>query len=109
MRQHSLHLLRGDIFALVVDDKVFLAVRDLDTSLLVYHADVAGVEPIIGQYAIGFPLIAPIAFHHQFTADQYLAIIGDAHPCVLERRRSEERGVGKECVSTCRSRWTPYQ
>src|SRR3546814_7125710 len=24
------------------------------------------------------------------------------------RLRSEERGVGKECVSTCRSRWWPY-
>src|SRR3546814_19750576 len=22
--------------------------------------------------------------------------------------RSEERRVGKECVSTCKSRWTPY-
>src|SRR3546814_17021041 len=30
----------------------------------------------------------------------------------LEKRigppRSEERRVGKECVSTCRSRWSPY-
>src|SRR3546814_10947206 len=28
----------------------------------------------------------------------------------LERSldRSEERRVGKECVSTCRSRWSPY-
>src|SRR3546814_19625763 len=30
----------------------------------------------------------------------------------LQRRwtepRSEERRVGKECVSTCRSRWSPY-
>src|SRR3546814_9327462 len=25
-----------------------------------------------------------------------------------ERQRSEERRVGKECVSTCRSRWSPY-
>src|SRR3546814_4878749 len=25
-----------------------------------------------------------------------------------EVRRSEERRVGKECVSTCRSRWSPY-
>src|SRR3546814_14437326 len=25
-----------------------------------------------------------------------------------ERLRSEERRVGKECVSTCRSRWSPY-
>src|SRR3546814_15771716 len=26
-------------------------------------------------------------------------------PC---KNRSEERRVGKECVSTCRSRWSPY-
>src|SRR3546814_15299025 len=25
-----------------------------------------------------------------------------------EFTRSEERRVGKECVSTCRSRWSPY-
>src|SRR3546814_20412372 len=51
-----------------------------------------------------------------------------ALPCVADRRtrarpaqprlivmpaeagisRSEERRVGKECVSTCRSRWSPY-
>src|SRR3546814_6658421 len=31
---------------------------------------------------------------------------------IMENRRinarSEERRVGKECVSTCRSRWSPY-
>src|SRR3546814_15489564 len=26
----------------------------------------------------------------------------------LTGRRSEERRVGKECVSTCRFRWSPY-
>src|SRR3546814_11100229 len=26
----------------------------------------------------------------------------------LERERSEERRVGKECVSTCSFRWSPY-
>src|SRR3546814_7644953 len=26
----------------------------------------------------------------------------------IEVGRSEERRVGKECVSTCRSRWSPY-
>src|SRR3546814_15387337 len=30
--------------------------------------------------------------------------IGVADPA----KRSEERRVGKECVSTCRSRWSPY-
>src|SRR3546814_18621135 len=27
---------------------------------------------------------------------------------VAKAVRSEERRVGKECVSTCRSRWSPY-
>src|SRR3546814_5645449 len=27
---------------------------------------------------------------------------------IRPRSRSEERRVGKECVSTCRSRWSPY-
>src|SRR3546814_816067 len=26
----------------------------------------------------------------------------------IGQSRSEERRVGKECVSTCRSRWSPY-
>src|SRR3546814_13961349 len=29
-------------------------------------------------------------------------------PALGEGGRSEERRVGKECVSTCRSRWSPY-
>src|SRR3546814_14479766 len=36
-------------------------------------------------------------------ADQHR--LGDALGAVA---RSEERRVGKECVSTCRSRWSPY-
>src|SRR3546814_14236029 len=27
---------------------------------------------------------------------------------IESRARSEERRVGQECVSTCRSRWSPY-
>src|SRR3546814_13166774 len=27
---------------------------------------------------------------------------------LVRQLRSEERRVGKECVSTCRSRWSPY-
>src|SRR3546814_12855768 len=27
---------------------------------------------------------------------------------IVSNIRSEERRVGKECVSTCRSRWSPY-
>src|SRR3546814_18291268 len=32
--------------------------------------------------------------------------VGDDYKLMLDR--SEERRVGKECVSTCRSRWSPY-
>src|SRR3546814_6495386 len=33
---------------------------------------------------------------------------GRAGEEALLANRSEERRVGKECVSTCRSRWSPY-
>src|SRR3546814_4812079 len=36
--------------------------------------------------------------------DSYMIALGDR----LVTFRSEERRVGKECVSTCRSRWSPY-
>src|SRR3546814_16443192 len=41
------------------------------------------------------------------------AALGFAKSCGVEfaalgEKRSEERRVGKECVSTCRSRWSPY-
>src|SRR3546814_8961894 len=36
----------------------------------------------------------------------------DLHMTLIDSKlsslRSEERRVGKECVSTCRSRWSPY-
>src|SRR3546814_8780972 len=32
----------------------------------------------------------------------------EEHIPIVPRARSAERRVGKECVSTCRSRWSPY-
>src|SRR3546814_6965427 len=37
-----------------------------------------------------------------------LAKSGEAQVVKRPERKSEERRVGKECVSTCRSRWSPY-
>src|SRR3546814_6607190 len=51
---------------------------------------------------------APAAFVSQF---RYRRIPPFGRPGVSRRDhrlRSEERRVGKECVSTCRSRWSPY-
>src|SRR3546814_18991390 len=39
-------------------------------------------------------------------ADEPAAPAADPHH--IAWARSEERRVGKECVSTCRSRWSPY-
>src|SRR3546814_13432276 len=38
-------------------------------------------------------------------ADHAMVAMADG---ALPLPRSEERRVGKECVSTCRSRWSPY-
>src|SRR3546814_7988387 len=34
--------------------------------------------------------------------------LGLSYDQIAPPPRSEERRVGKECVSTCRSRWSPY-
>src|SRR3546814_1790919 len=40
---------------------------------------------------------------------QHIELIRHLDPKPGSRyNRSEERRVGKECVSTCRSRWSPY-
>src|SRR3546814_14763961 len=36
------------------------------------------------------------------------AVDRSASSSTINTVRSEERRVGKECVSTCRSRWSPY-
>src|SRR3546814_6085111 len=37
-----------------------------------------------------------------------IGVVERGHLVETDRSRSEERRVGKECVSTCRSRWSPY-
>src|SRR3546814_13724957 len=38
----------------------------------------------------------------------FLALVLVHNTDLQPQARSEERRVGKECVSTCRSRWSPY-
>src|SRR3546814_16826339 len=40
---------------------------------------------------------------------RFADLIGNrANRLLIKKGRSETRRVGKECVSTCRSRWEPY-
>src|SRR3546814_3534432 len=57
-----------------------------------------------------------LAFHQRLAdalGDAAMHLALDDHRVdhfaeVIDGDRSEERRVGKECVSTCRSRWSPY-
>src|SRR3546814_19667017 len=40
--------------------------------------------------------------------NNHIVIVNGSDGVILRHFRSEERRVGKECVSTCRSRWYPY-
>src|SRR3546814_1256732 len=40
--------------------------------------------------------------------DNAEGILKSADLALYAAKRSEERRVGQECVSTCRSRWSPY-
>src|SRR3546814_14419535 len=63
-------------------------------------------EYIIAYMTVGFTLeTLPIKI---FNALRYGYTPTMAAVSVFFVARSEERRVGKECVSTCRSRWSPY-
>src|SRR3546814_11628426 len=49
---------------------------------------------------------AEFAVSHLSSFGKQFGLPRDARTNI--RVRSEERRVGKECVSTCRSRWSPY-
>src|SRR3546814_20734837 len=74
--------------------KTAYEMRISDWSSDVCSSDLAGPGDAI-------PLVAAFGLLHQCAEPGSVAV-------VLQCARSEERRVGKECVSTCRSRWSPY-
>src|SRR3546814_11886468 len=53
-------------------------------------------------------LIAAIGCNEGFRVSGSAQSVGEhTTSSVVQSIRSEERRVGKECVSTCRSRWSP--
>src|SRR3546814_12574489 len=70
---------------------------DADTAAIVHHLDAIDAASV-GLHALGVD--DPAAGAALDPAHR----VGQA----VVAARSEERRVGKECVSTCRSRWSPY-
>src|SRR3546814_15732071 len=98
--------------------------RISDWSSDVCSSDLArGILPWLGMAAMrhDFPALNPdgmIAVRYYEPPSDLIEMVGSIYlftanmPHVSEHvradfARSEERRVGKECVSTCRSRWSP--
>src|SRR3546814_17190501 len=70
--------------------------------------------PALAGQSAGHALHANPMYHIPFlpfALNEVLPVIVGTHrgaADALYARRSEERRVGKECVSTCGSRWSPY-
>src|SRR3546814_16933724 len=67
-------------------------------------------DALIGQEGSGWMQVtAELAFERSGPERIYSSIVLlNRWIHTLRGRRSEERRVGKEWVSTCRSRWSPY-
>src|SRR3546814_12681003 len=86
-----------------------------DIPVVAEESAAAGDVPDVsgGRFWLVDPLDGTKEFIHKrgdFTVnigliDAGRPVLGVVHTPV---DRSEERRVGKECVSTCRSRWSPY-
>src|SRR3546814_16912118 len=77
----------------------------------VVHSSWDERAPITRAQAEQFDRDGYLVLDNVFSAEEVAALQTSAakllaDPAALER--SEERRVGKECVSTCRSRWSPY-
>src|SRR3546814_16239582 len=66
-----------------------------------YHS-VLGLQEVIVDYAVGSLRLTLLLLSKLLHA-----VIAAAAIFAVPKVRSEERRVGKECVSTCRSRWSP--
>src|SRR3546814_20741999 len=90
--------LRGVLHARQFDD---YPVRALALDDRLGHADL--VDPVAQRTDVLLDRTA------DDLVDLGIGHLGGDHAAALHRQlRAEERRVGKECVSTCRSRWSPY-
>src|SRR3546814_12410979 len=56
----------------------------------------------------GYKSVLDAAQHFGRAFPMMMTSAGTIAPARVFIMRSEERRVGKECVRTCRSRWSPY-
>src|SRR3546814_5191655 len=92
--------------------KTAYEMRISDWSSDVCSSDLRGRRPvrdIAHQRDVQTGIAGGIPLHDGWAdGDQRIHARHQATFDLTRQARSEERRVGKECVSTCRSRWSPY-
>ncbi len=76
---------RRDVLAARGDDEFLLAPGDREVAVLVEGADVAGVEPAVGQRLGGRRLVLPVLLEDVLAVQQHLAVVRDAHHGARQR------------------------
>src|SRR3546814_18093365 len=73
-------------------------------ALLADEGLTGGLEPKLGEHHLCTLTVTG------FPTATFPGLLDELNRLAFPYRwsRSEERRVGKECVSTCRSRWSPY-
>src|SRR3546814_14345620 len=85
---------------------------DLNYSEALRHSDLVWTEETIDRlFALGPDTYTPgskMPLQRMPSAEDREDLIAYLKAITAAKGRSEERRVGKECVSTCRYRWSPY-
>src|SRR3546814_6890501 len=82
------------------------------TSLFFFFKQKTAYEMRISDWSsdVSLPISTGLRRRNQLASRNDCVLCGGRN-CTrktVREDRSEERRVGKECVSTCRSRWSPY-
>src|SRR3546814_3887038 len=92
--------------------KTAYEMRISDWSSDVCSSDLIGRRESLQDFAAGGGCCPKAQSHDEACSqrDHDAGLQKEHHAGGTEQQceRSEERRVGKECVSTCRSRWSPY-
>src|SRR3546814_12471147 len=84
-------------------DLGYLATQPTELEELVLGTDMIGYNVSVKEYSLETGQAYSLLIKSSGVKEY--AIVA---PDFFDYIRSEERRVGKECVSTCRSRWSPY-
>src|SRR3546814_15928003 len=115
MRKYRRAILGADIIALPIELRRVMNMKEdiqnvviADHGRIEFHAHRLGMAGVaVADLAIGRRGHMPAGVA-VFDREHAVQIIEDRLDAPEAAARSEERRVGKECVSPCRSRWLPY-